>query len=481
MTTITELMPQAVWTYFAKICSIPHTSGNESLISHELTLIAKELNLTYEVTTCGNVIIYKDASLNYSSKPTVILQAHMDMVGVKKDGLNFDFLKDPITPIIDEHGCVHADGTTLGADDGIGVAMILAILADSKLDHPAIKAIFTVGEETHMVGANQLKPEDLTGKYVINIDSEDLGEICIGCAGGTSFDIELVPEIMEVPDDYSALEIHVSRGTGGHSGIDIYKNRANAGLAILTLIRSLANEDIKAGVSILKAGTVRNSIPSEGNAIITVPSSCVTKAKHTIMDISERIKTKYQQSDPNLNITVDNTTLPNIMISTKSTGNLISLSELNTRVVERTPSGDPLTSCNVGVMKFEDGKVKLELLARYATSAGKQLITDKINSITSIANASITNTESYTFWEPDFKSNLATIASNEFEMLLGKKSQQTVIHAGLECGLFKALNPDLDIISIGPDVFGAHSIKESVNIESVNECYDWLLAILKAI
>lgn len=481
MTTITELMPQSVWTYFAKICSIPHTSGNEALISKELTLIAQELNLSYEVKPCGNVIIYKNATENYNSKPTVILQAHMDMVGVKKNGLDFDFLKDPITPIIDEQGYVHANGTTLGADDGIGVAMILAILADSKLEHPAIKAIFTVGEETHMVGANKLCPEDLTGKYVINIDSESLGEICIGCAGGTSFDIELIPEIMEIPADYSALEIHVSRGTGGHSGIDIDKNRVNAGLAILTLIRSLANEEIKAGISLLSTGTVRNSIPGDGIAIITVPSSCVTKAKHTLTDISERIRTKYQQSDPNLNITVENISLPNIMISTQSTKNLIRLSELNTRVIERTPQGEPLTSCNVGVMKFEDGKVKLELLARYATSQGQQLITEKIASITSLANASITNTESYTYWEPDFNSKLAELASTEFEKLLAKKSQQTVIHAGLECGLFKALNPQLDIISIGPDVLGAHSVKESVNIDSVKQCHAWLIAILKAI
>lgn len=481
MASITELKPQKVWTYFSRICSIPHTSGNEKRISEELALIAKTLDLKCETSPCGNVYIYKPASDKYRDKPTIILQAHMDMVGVKKNGTNFDFLTDCITPVIDENGFVHAIDTTLGADDGIGVAMILAILEEKEIEHPPIKAIFTVGEETDMVGANQLKADDINASYAINIDSENLGEICIGCAGGSSFNIIQQPEIMEVPLNYAAIKIHISRATGGHSGIDIDKNRINAGIALFTLIGSLANEDIKAGLSALDSGTVRNSIPSEGFAIITVPTNCVSKAKHTITDISERIKTKYIHSDPNLCITIDDAELPNIMLSIKSTENLIKLSELNTRVIERTSNGEPLTSCNVGVIKFDEGKIILNLLARFATSTGKKLITDKITNIVDATQSQIISSESYSYWEPDFESRLSEIANNEFLKLNKISAEKTVIHAGLECGLFKNLNPNIDIISIGPDVIGAHSIKEAVNIESVEKCYTWLQHILKSI
>ncbi len=478
---IANLKPELVWSYFSRLCKIPRTSGNEKQVGLALLQIADELHLERKISEEGNVTITKPASPGFENRPTIMFQAHMDMVGVHSSDVKFDFLKDEINTVITEDGFVTADGTTLGVDDGMGVAISLAILADPNLKHPPLVALFTVGEETDMKGAHALKPQDVLGNICINIDSEDLGEICIGCAGGISTSIEYTPEITEVPKDFGSLLIQVSHGAGGHSGIDVDKGHINAATALLTLMSSLANDYIKVHLSSISSGTVRNAIPGDGSLEISMNASVLKKAKDSLEDISQRILEKYHEKDPSLNISVSEVPTKNIMISEEDTANVIALRNLNTGVLERTDDGQPLTSCNLGVLKMESGSVKAEILARFATEQGQKLLTTKIHDVVKESSSVITEEESYPAWVPDFNSNLAKIATSEYQKTMGKDAKITVIHAGLECGLLKGVNPELDVISIGPDIYGAHTTNERVRIKSVADCYEWIKCVINKI
>lgn len=484
ISAIENLNPTAVWSYFSRICQIPHTSGNEKAIGEFLMKTAETLGLKAERAESGNVFITKPASSGMEDHPAVLLQSHMDMVGVKEAGVTFDFKTDSIRPIISGDGFVTADKTTLGADNGIGVAIILAILGDDTLKHPPIKALFTVSEETNMVGANALRPEDMDCDLAINIDSEDIGEICIGCAGGSSYNISYAPDVQAVPDkQYEALEIRMSNGLGGHSGIDINKNRLNGGGTLLSLISSLKEEGFNVCISAFNAGNVRNSIPSEASAVLCLHEHQINKFINSLQDIINRLQAKYGETDPNVSFEITKLdTMPTFMMTEESTSTFLEMKALNTKVIEYLSDGvTPLTSCNMGVAKLENNRCHFELLARYATVEGKKNIEKKISDIVTSCRANVDFYDSYTFWEPDFNSRLLSLASEEYQKLTGKKSVTTVIHAGLECGLFKSLNPKLDVISIGPDIYGAHSVTERVRISSVDTCYKWIINILASL
>ncbi|MGN1394832.1 MAG: beta-Ala-His dipeptidase [Succinivibrionaceae bacterium] len=479
--SILSLEPSKVWDYFYKICKIPHTSGNERALSDYLVSFAKDHNLTYCQQECGNVLIKKPATFGYEHCKTVCLQAHIDMVGVKKEELEFDFLNDPIETIITDDGYVKAIDTTLGADDGIGVAMILAILSDNKLQHSNIEALFTVSEETSMKGANALTKDDLSADIVINIDSEDLGEVCIGCAGGNSYSVTYTPEISDVPLNYSSFRIEISKGTGGHSGIDINKNRINAINTILTFVSLIIENGYEVNISSINGGLVRNSIPSSASVELSLESSLVPKVLNLVNELASRVKSKCIETDPNICISINNIERKNIMFSKKSTFETIGLRSLNTRVIEYTENGEPLTSCNLGAIKFENGELVFECLARFATEKGKNFVHQRLNNIIESNGAKIKAYDSYPYWEPNYESKVLVLASKTYKTLTNKDIKVSVIHAGLECGLFKVLKPTLDIISIGPDVFGAHSTNECVRIESVTTCYRWLRSMLQEV
>ena len=480
--SIENLSPKAVWGYFSEICRIPHVSGHEQSIGEYLMSVAANLGLEAEMSGSGNVFITKQASSGMENSPSVLLQSHMDMVGVKEADLQFNFQKDAIRPVISDDGFVTAEGTTLGADNGIGVAIILAILSDDTLRHPKIKALFTVSEETSMGGANALTEDDMDCNLAINIDSEDIGEICIGCAGGTAYNISYTPDIRAVPDSgFGAVEIRMSNGLGGHSGIDINKNRLNGGGTLLYLLSSLREEGFNVCVSTFSSGHVRNSIPSCASATLCLQEHLINKFINSLQDIINRLQTKFSESDPDVSFEITRMdTLPAVMMTEESTADFLNLKSLNTKIIEYLDDGvTPLTSCNMGVARLENNICRFELLARYATDDGKAKIEKKIEDIADACHARIDHKESYVFWKPDFSSSLMKLASDEYEKLTGKKTVTTVIHAGLECGLFKALNPKLDIISIGPDIYGAHSTSERVRISSVETCYKWIVNILE--
>ena len=483
MNSIRELTPQDVWNYFADLCEIPHVSGNEAGITAYLQEFAQKHNLKCKTSPCGNVLIVRPASADLQHKPAVILQAHTDMVGVKLETSQHDFATDPIQTTITPDGTVTAVGTTLGADDGIGVALILCLLADPNLHAPELHGLFTVSEETDMVGANALTPDFVQANLGINIDSEDLGEICIGCAGGTSFDIVQNSEISSIPNDYSILQVKIHHATGGHSGIDADKGRINAACVLLSLTEILWENSIEAYICNIKAGYVRNSIPAEGEMMLAVQTAFTDKALSIIEENCERITSKYVKTDPKILFSTDILTeaanKPSVMLL--STPDIINFRKLNTRVIEHDDNQNPLTSCNLGYLEYSEGHVTAKLLARYSTPSGKTLIEQTIAQIVTQCKAEIAESSSYPFWEPNYQSHMLKTAASEFKNLTGHDAKTTVIHAGLECGIIQQQNSKLDVISSGPDVFGAHSPKECVNIKSVEICHIWLKNILASI
>lgn len=476
---ISKLEPRSVWHFFSRIAKVPRVSGNEAGIGDLLLEIAREHGLGSSRTPDGNIILTADATPGLQDHPRVFFQAHMDMVGVKEEGLSFDFSRDPISAVITEDGFVTAEGTTLGADDGIGMALALAALTAPELRHPPLAAVFTVSEETSMQGALALTPDDIPGSLGINIDSEDIGEICIGCAGGLALNIAYTPEISEVPRDFGTIAITVANGRGGHSGMEADRGSLNAATALLTLICSLANEDIKVNLSSLNSGTVRNAIPGSGQAEIALPEALINKALDSLEDISARITEKYRNADPDITITIDRAPNRNIMVSAQDTANIINLRGLNTGILERTPDGQPLTSCNLGRISFDGGKAEAFILGRFATEAGKEMLAARLKKTAADAGAVITFEERYSQWEPVFESPLCRIMAASYREITGEEPRITVIHAGLECGLLRNLRPDLDIVSVGPNVFGAHTTEERVEISSVRTCYDWIVRALE--
>ncbi len=479
---ITNLKPELVWKYFSEICQIPHVSGNEAQISDYVCNVATQLGLFFKKSECGNVLIVKPATStpkNNNKTHKVLLQAHLDMVGVKTADSNHNFAVDPIETIITEDGFLKANNTTLGADDGIGVAMILALLEDNSIELPEIHALFTISEETDMVGANALTPDFVQADLGINIDSEDLGEICIGCAGGSSYDITLTSDIEAVDaNEYKGISIEVSKGIGGHSGIEIDRPHINVATMLLNLMSTLYDNSIEARISDIKSGFVRNSIPSAGKMNIVVKTEYLEETIKLLTENTERLKAKYKETEKQIAISID-TLEATPTISLANTENIIALRKLNTKVLERTEDNTPLTSCNLGFIDFTDGNIVVKILARYATTSGKTLIENTIQNVVTETKSQITEYNSYPFWEPNYGSQILKVASKEYKKLTGLNSKVTVIHAGLECGIVKQQNQKLDIISVGPDVFNAHTPTEKVNIQSVEKCYRWIINTLE--
>lgn len=477
--SILQLAPQNVWTYFNKLTQIPRVSGHENAVSKYLSEEGIRLGLSSHTDKTLNVFIDKPASAGMENKPAILLQGHMDMVGAVRKGTVHDFLKDPIKPYITDNGFVTAGTTTLGADDGMGIALIMALLSDNTIKHPVLHAIFTISEETDMVGASALKSEDIKADIGINIDSEDLGEICIGCAGGASWDISITPEIQKFPNEYKAIKISVADGLGGHSGIDIDNKRLNAGKTLLGIISSLANEGIKPGLCSFESGTVRNAIPGYGEAIIAVEKNCLDKAVNSLKEVADKFTVMYVESDPKVKILIDTCAAPNIMIPFNDTKRIMQLRNLCVGVLERNPDKTPLTSISAGRYVLEDGTFTVSLLARFATESGGKLADETIKKVIKDSQADGKPCEEYGYWSPNYSSVMRKKAENTYQSIFGIPAKTTVIHAGLECGVLKKLNPNLDMISIGPDIYGAHTPDEKVRISSVEKCWQWLKAIIE--
>jgi len=475
--------PHKVWQYFYEITQIPRPSKNEDKIITYLENFAKSKNLEYKKDRVNNIVIRKPASKGGENKPMVALQCHVDMVCEKNNDVDKDFLKDPIEAYIDGEW-VKAKGTTLGADDGIGVAMQLAIL-DSDIDGIGpIECLFTVDEETGLTGANGLENDMIKSKYLINLDSEDEGQIFIGCAGGKNT-LGFLPIKYHSVQEKNSVEIFVSGLQGGHSGDDIEKKRGNAIKLLTRIVYDLLNSDETIQLVNIEGGNLHNAIPREATAVLCYDNEDdYNKIKNIVEDYQNIFKTELKISDPGVKITITKKDITNKWLDREMAFRLIRLLYVLPHGVFAWSQDIPdfvETSTNLASIKKQDEHYIITTSQRSSLESAKENICNKVKSAFELAQANVEVNDGYPGWTPNPESYLLKLVAEETEKVLNKKPVIRAIHAGLECGLFSEKFPGLEMVSIGPEMKGVHSPDERLLIPSVKRTFDILINVLKKI
>ncbi len=475
---IKGLKPAEIWENFYSITQIPRPSKHEERISAFMADFGKKLGLETHVDKVGNVLIRKPATAGYEDRRILVLQAHLDMVPQKNSATQHDFLTDPIDAYIDG-GWVRARGTTLGADNGMGVAAAMGVLASKNLKHGPIEALFTIDEETGMTGAENLDPAALKGRILINMDSETEGELYVGCAGGVDATITLPYEEENTPTGMTALKISVTGLKGGHSGMDIILGRGNS---IMILMRLLVEaEDLGIRVSRIEGGNMRNAIPREAEGVVVVPSKNLAALKERLAGSIADIRSEISGADPDLQITVTESSLPTKVLTEKSHLAL-------TRSVYNCPNGvirmsDSVpglveTSTNFAALHMEDGNFKGLCLLRSSVESAKMALTKKMEAVFKMVGGSVVFSGAYPGWKPNMESPILKVMQSVYKTKFGCEPKIMAIHAGLECGLIGGIYEGMDMISFGPTILSPHSPDERVNIETVGLFWDFLVEIL---
>jgi dipeptidase D len=474
---IKELKPNEVWKHFYEITQVPRPSESEHKAVEFIYNFGKSIGLETIKDEVGNVIIRKPATSGKENVPGVILQTHLDMVPQKNKDKEHDFEKDPITAYVDGDW-VTADGTTLGADNGIGVAATMAVLESKTLKHGYIEALFTVNEEKGMVGAQNLKPGILKGKILINLDSEDEGELYVGCAGGldATFKFEYAGQQAPAGDTY---KISVTGMKGGHSGIDIPLGRGNANKVLFRVLKSIRNDMY---LSHIEGGDARNAIPRDSFATVVIPSDKVSAISSLINDIEKYMKTELQKTEPNLQINFEKTEPAVTVIEKDVQLRLIHAINACPNAVIRmsdTVSGLVETSTNLAIVKSEKGEIKIACLIRSSVDSAKEDLASMEESVFSLAGAESVFSGSYPGWNPNPDSLILSKMKKIYSNMYGIEPEVKAIHAGLECGLLGGIYPEWDMISCGPTIRYPHSPDEKVDIKSVAKWWDFLVATLE--
>lgn len=482
MTKITDLQPQIVWKYFDEILKIPRPSKKEEKIVAYLEEFAKSNNLEYKKDSAGNVLIIKEATPGKENVGAVVLQSHVDMVCEKNSDVEHDFENDPIEAYIDGDW-LRAKGTTLGADNGIGVAAQLAVLSDNSLVHGKIECLFTVDEETGLTGAFNLSEGFFEGKTLINLDSEDDGEVFIGCAGGidTVIAYPLVKENID-KNEKTAYKVTLAGLKGGHSGDDIDKGLGNSNLL---LTRFLWNVDKKfeGKIADFQGGNLRNAIPREAFAIIVLNKSHESEFKTYLNSFENTIKNENSITEPDLKLIAEVVDVPAKVLSNKNQDKLLcSIYSCPNGVMAMSQSVKGLveTSTNLASVHFmEDDTAEIVTSQRSSVESAKHDLADRIASNFYIAGAKVRHSDPYPGWAPDTNSPVLKIAVKAYKDLFNQDVNVRAIHAGLECGLFLEKYPGLDMVSIGPTLRGVHSPDERMEIPTVEKFWKHLVEILE--
>lgn len=480
--TIKELKPELIWGIFDRITKVPRPSKKEEKIRQFLLDFAKEHNISVKTDEVGNVVMGKPATPGKENAPTVILQGHMDMVCESNDK-NFDFDNNPITTIIDGEW-VHADGTTLGADNGIGMAASLAVMVDDSLVHGPVEALFTVDEETGMTGANNLGKDMMNGSILLNLDSEDDGEIFIGCAGGVDTTITFDYKREMAPADNHWFKIDLSNLSGGHSGGDIHEGRANSNKLLARFLFNLSLKHV-VKLSEISGGNLRNAIPRAAHAVFGVSSESKEKVMVAFNEYVAAVEKEYAHTDPNMTITIESVEKPEYAIDTDTSDRLIrSLYACPHGVISMSHDLEGLveTSTNLAAVKMQDNStILITTSQRSSVESRKWDIARQIEALFVLAGAHVTHGDGYPGWAPDMNSTIMKIASDAYEELYNVKPAIKAIHAGLECGLFLTKYPHLDMVSFGPTLRGVHSPSEKMHIPAVEKFWNQLTLILKKV
>ena len=479
---IQELEPKALWKNFADLNAVPRPSKKEERVIAFAKAFGENLGLPTTVDHIGNVIIKKPASPGMENRKTVVLQSHLDMVHQKNADTVFDFDTEGIKMFV-EGDWVKADGTTLGADNGIGVATIMALLESTDIAHPPLEALFTIDEETGMTGALELKGGLLDAHIMLNLDTEDDDELTIGCAGGV--DITATTSYAEVnsPSDTQFFEISVRGLTGGHSGMDIHKGRGNANKLMNRILVQLSNlENIH--IASIDGGGLRNAIPRESFAIVGIDNSKSSDLLASVAEYEVVLKREYQTTDPQLDISVQKTDTPSKIINGDFQRKILrSIYACPSGIYRMSPDIESLvqTSNNLAKVEIKDGQARVLCLCRSSVDTEKADMALSIASAFELSDMEVVMSGSYPGWTPAPSSDIVTIMSDLYRELFDGEPHVNACHAGLECGILGTNYPEMDMISFGPNIRGAHSPDEKVQISSVQKYWTYLLETLKRI
>ncbi len=477
-----SLKPEKVWYYFKQILEIPRPSKKEEKIRAYLKAFGEKHNLETIEDETGNILIRKPATKGMENRKPVVLQSHVDMVCEKNSDKVHDFENDPIEAYV-EDGWVTANGTTLGADDGIGVATQLAILASDDIPHPDLECLFTIDEETGLTGAFGLKPGFLKGKILLNLDSEDEGQLFIGCAGGQDTVGQLPYDKEDTPEGYTAYKLMISGLTGGHSGDDINKNRANANKLLNRFLWKF-NDLLGFRIHEFNGGNLRNALAREAYAVVLVPEQNSRQLTAEVEAFEKALREEYHVTEPNLRFAAQVTETPQWVMDKESQDILLDLIyALPHGVIAMSQDIDDFveTSTNLASVKFLKEEVEITTSQRSSIESKKEDIVNMVKSTFHLAGASAESSDGYPGWTPNPDSEIVAVTQNLYEKLFKEKPEVLAIHAGLECGLIGDKYPGLDMISFGPTIKGAHSPDEKIEIASVEKFWDLTLEILKNI
>ena len=478
---LSALKPALVWKHFAQIVRIPRPSSNEEKIRKYVMDFAREKGLECKEDAAHNVYVRKPASKGMEDRKGVVLQAHLDMVPQKNNDKKFDFTKDAIDAYVDGEW-VTADGTTLGADNGIGAAAILAVLEDDSLVHGPLEALFTATEETGMDGAFGLKKGLLHGDILLNLDSETEGELYVGCAGGLDASMTFSYEEESVPASSTAFLVEVKGLKGGHSGIEIVLERGNANLVLFRLLK-MAEKAFGLRLSSVDGGGLRNAIPREARAVVTVPAAEAGAFREAVRDFERTVREELRSVDEGVSVTAEETALPASLIDTDTQRRLIrAVHGCPNGVVRMSPSMKGLvqTSTNLARVVSSGGRIAVQCLLRSSVGSEKRDLGERIASVFELAGAEVVLSGAYDGWNPDMDSPILAAMVASYERLFGRRPAVTAIHAGLECGIIRTNYPHLDMISFGPTICYPHSPDEKVSIPSVERFWNYLLETLRS-
>jgi len=480
MTFVADLEPKALWAHFDEILTIPRGSKEEDRIRAHVVAIAERRGLDCQVDGTGNVVVKKPGTPGKEGAPATILQSHLDMVNEKNSDVEFDFATDSIRVEM-EGEYLTADGTTLGADNGIGVAAMLAILEAEDLSHGPLEFLFTIDEETGLTGAGGLDPAMLQGRRLVNLDSEEEGTVTVGCAGGADTEIRLPLQTIPSPSNCSTFMVKLHGLKGGHSGIDIHLQKGNAIQLLARMIHSISHgtPGFLAG---FQGGNMHNAIPREAWATVVIPEDQSGDFLLAIGEQFEVVKEEYQAIEPGMELSIDEGEAPSEVWTTYTTWDVIRLLvALPHGVVGMSQDIEGLveTSTNLAVAKTEGAVLQVLMSSRSSVASALGWIRQKVRAVAFQAEAEVDEHDGYPGWKPNLDSSVLQVVKAVHGKVLGHEPHVEAVHAGLECGIIGEMIPGMDMISFGPQIEFPHSPNERVKVDSVGRFYDLLTAVLE--
>lgn len=480
---LSDFEPKHLWKHFDEIRKIPRCSGDEKAVADYIVSVAKKHGCEYKRDSVNNVVIRVPASPGKENAPVIILQGHMDMVGEKDSHIQFDFTRDPIQLRLDGDWLM-AQGTTLGADNGVGIAAGLAILEDDSMVHGPLELLFTVDEETGLTGASHIEPGLLAGKTLLNLDSEEEGVFFIGCAGGENTYARFPKTAGTSASSGSGFKLTVSGLKGGHSGLDINLHRGNA-ILFLTRMLWTANRRISFGLANFNGGNKTNAIPREAFAEVIVPDDQIETFNQIVEKVFQDIQTEYKTVEKNIRLDISKPEKTSAKpIAADLQNRLLNfLTAVPHGILEIHPEIQGLveTSNNLAKIEFSDDVIEVALSSRSSINSALHFVSQKLKALCELAGAEANQPAGYPGWTPNLDSPVLKVAKETYEKVVGKEPRMEAIHAGLECGILSEKYPNLDMVSFGPQIEHPHSPEERVNIPSVARFYKLLAALLEAL